>query len=164
MNHKYSVKDFMPLIIIFALITLLTLANLFILGPANTHTFMTSFMGFFFIIFGGFKIANLAKFAEAYAMYDLIAKRSRIYALAYPFIELALGFSYLFGWYPMVTNIVTLIIMTISAVGVGYTLMQGQHIMCACLGAIFKIPMTYVTLAEDLLMAVMALVMLIYGA
>ena len=33
--------------------------------------------------------------------------------------------------------------------------------MCACLGVVFKIPMTYVTLTEDLLMGTMAFVMLI---
>lgn len=162
MNQNHSIKDFLPLIVLLALITALTLAKLFILGPADLHAFMTAFMGFFFVIFGGFKIANLTKFAEAYSMYDLIAKRSRVYALAYPFIELALGASYLLGWYPMITNLITLVIMTISAAGVGYTLSQGQHVVCACLGALFKIPMTYVTLAEDLLMAAMALIMLVY--
>ncbi len=162
MNQNYSLKNFLPLIILFGLITALTFAKLFVLGPSNTHAFMSSFMGFFFIIFGGFKAYNLTAFAEAYAMYDLVAKRSRTYALAYPFIELVLGFFYLFSWYPTITNVITLIIMTMSAAGVAVSLMQGQHIMCACLGTIFKIPMTYVTLAEDLLMALMALIMLVY--
>lgn len=162
MNQKYSIQDFIPLIIILSLVLLATCAKLFIFGPATMHGFMTSFMAFFFLIFGGLKAINLTKFAEAYAMYDLIAQRSKSYALAYPFIELGLGFSFLFGWYPMTTNIITLILMTISAVGVAATLLKGQHIMCACLGAIFKIPMTYVTLAEDLLMAIMAFIMIIY--
>src|SRR5579872_4896007 len=168
MNNKYSFRDFLPLIIIFGVVLVATYLKVHLhwfgaLGMSEiaTHSFMTSFMAFFFIIFGGFKIFNLSKFAEAYAMYDLIAKRSRIYALAYPFIEFGLGLSYLFNWYPMITNTVTLILMCISAAGVAQALMKGNLIMCACLGAVFKIPMTYVTLAEDLLMAVMAHIMLI---
>jgi hypothetical protein len=51
--------------------------------------------------------------------------------------------------------------MLISALGVANELRKKQTIMCACLGTVFKIPMTYVTLFEDLLMASMALYMLV---
>ena len=37
------------------------------------------------------KVIDLNGFADGYSTYDLLAKRSRPYALAYPFIELALG-------------------------------------------------------------------------
>ena len=50
--------------------------------------------------------------------------------------------------------------MIVSSIGVTKELAQGRKITCACLGAVFKIPMTYVTLLEDVLMAVMALIML----
>ena len=52
--------------------------------------------------------------------------------------------------------------MAIGSAGVALKLLQGQELMCACLGAVFKIPMTYVTLAEDLIMGLMALLMLIF--
>jgi hypothetical protein len=124
---------------------------------------MNDFMGIFFIVFSLFKIYNLHGFAQAYSTYDIIAKRSTVYAYAYPFIELSLGISYLFGLYPIATNVVTFVLMTIGAIGVGIELAQGNHITCACLGAVFKIPMTYVTLLEDLTMAFMALIMLIFN-
>lgn len=117
-------------------------------------------MGSFFIIFGTFKIVNLQKFAMAYGEYDLIAKRSRAYALIYPFIELFLGVAYFAQYHLNIINIITFILMSVSAAGVANELSKGKMIICACLGALFKIPMTYVTLLEDLLMALMALVML----
>ena len=117
-------------------------------------------MGFFFLVFGFFKVINLKSFVQAYAMYDLIAQKNTSYGFIYPFIELILGVCYLMRWFLLATNSATVIIMLISAVGVFNELRKGKTIVCACLGTVFKIPMTYVTLAEDLLMAIMAFLML----
>ena len=94
-------------------------------------------------------------------MYDVVAKQSTAYAYAYPLIELGLGVAYLSRFQPVITNSVTLVVMLISALGVFIELSQGKEIMCACLGVVFKVPMTYVTLLEDLLMASMAGYMLL---
>ena len=67
----------------------------------------------------------------------------------------------LFSWNPTLTNWITLVLMLMSAVGVFNELRKGKEIVCACLGTLFKIPMTYVTLVEDLLMAAMAAWMLL---
>ena len=157
---NYSVKDFIPLILILSIVVIVALVKSFISGNFDLLNLMTNFMGSFFIIFGTFKIVNLQKFAMAYAEYDLIAKRSRAYALIYPFIELFLGVAYFAQYHLNIINIITFILMSVSAAGVANELSKGKMIICACLGALFKIPMTYVTLLEDLLMALMALVML----
>ncbi len=93
-------------------------------------------------------------------MYDVVAMRSKSYALAYPFIELTLGAFFITNFKPLLTNWVTLILMLVSALGVYFKLRRKEKIMCACLGTVFKVPMTWVTLFEDLLMAVMALIMI----
>jgi len=158
-TNSYSFRDFLPLIIIASIITGLSLANQVISGW-YLNSFMTDFMAFFFLIFGAFKVYNLAAFAEAYKMYDLIAGRVYAYGFVYPFIELGLGLAYLTRWNPLITNWITLIVMLVSAAGVLNALRQKQTIMCACLGMVFKLPMTYVTLFEDSLMAAMAAWML----
>ncbi len=157
---SYPVRDFIPLMVIFALIVLVTLTHQLYYGW-NLAQGMMIFMASFFLIFGAFKVINLAGFAQAYSMYDLIAKRFYWYGYVYPFLELALGFAYLFKWNMVATNLVTLLLMLVSAAGVYNELKKGKHITCACLGALFKIPMTYVTFLEDLLMAVMAFAMLL---
>src|SRR5437764_10577945 len=88
MNNHYTIKNFLPLIIIFSIILILTITKQIVAGAWNLHDFMYDFMGLFFIIFGFFKALNVTTFAEAYASYDLIAAKSTIYAQAYPFIEL----------------------------------------------------------------------------
>jgi len=156
-----SFTQFMPLIIIMLIIIVLTAITQwyrnFSWGSA-----MLDFMGIFFIVFASFKIINLTGFASAYRMYDVIAQRSTAYAYCYPFIELALGIAYLARWQLLITNLVTIVITTTSSIGVLIQLRKKQHIVCACLGALFKLPMTYVTLVEDLLMAGMALLMIIF--
>lgn len=158
---RYSIKDFLPLIVLFSVITLFTAVRQW-LNCCNTMDAMSDFMGAFFIIFGAFKLIKWHSFATAYQEYDILAKRSKIYAYAYPVIEVMLGLAYLLRIAPRATSLITLILMLISGMGVFNELRQGKQIVCACLGTVFKIPMTYVTLVEDLLMAGMALYMLIF--
>jgi hypothetical protein len=51
--------------------------------------------------------------------------------------------------------------MGISAVGVIQSIVSEKKIRCACLGAVFNLPMSFVTLVEDGLMIVMAAWMLV---
>lgn len=122
---------------------------------------MARFMGGFFLAFAFFKLLDVRAFADAYAGYDVIAGRWRAYGFAYPFLELLLGAAYLSGFQPTATNAVTLVVMSVGTVGVVRTLLARRKIRCACLGAVFNLPMSYVTLAEDGLMAAMAAVMLV---
>jgi hypothetical protein len=157
---RYTVQDFVPLIIIFSLIGLITLGHQLYYG-FEFMAGMRILMAAFFLTFGLFKAINLAGFAEAYSIYDLIAQRFYWYGYIYPFLELFLGVAYLLKCNLFTINIITLVLMSVSAAGVFNELRKGKTIVCACLGTVFKIPMTYVTLAEDLIMATMALVMLL---
>ena len=130
-------------------------------GAVVWHRAMAHFMAGFFLVFSFFKLLNLPAFADAYQTYDLVAARSRAYAVAYPFVELALGVAYLLHFQPPLTNAVTLVVMLVGMAGVVRTLLARRKVKCACLGAVFNLPMSYVTLAEDGLMAVMAAVMLL---
>lgn len=155
----YRLSNFLPLIIIFAIIIAFTFIRQWVMGY-DFHAAMYDFMAAFFIIFGSFKIINWHAFADAYSMYDIIAKRSKTYAYIYPLIELSLGIAYLIRWNLFAINAITVVVMIISSIGVALELSKKRTITCACLGTVFKLPMTYVTLTEDLLMAVMALIML----
>jgi len=126
----------------------------------SLHTLMNNSMGGFFILFSLFKMLDLSGFADGYSTYDVVAKHSRAYALAYPFIELVLGILYFTSLAPFATNLITLILMIIGSIGVVKVLMEKRTIQCACLGTALKLPMTKVTLIEDALMGLMALVML----
>lgn len=159
-KEKYTTKDFLPLISLFVLITIASITWV-ILIEGDFMRWMGVFMGLFFIVFGSFKVLNLKGFKDAYRMYDVIAMKYPMYGYIYPFLELGLGVLYLLAIYPFATNLTTLVLMSVSAWGVYLKLRKKEKIVCACLGVVFKVPMTWVTLVEDLLMAGMALVMLL---
>jgi copper chaperone CopZ len=124
-------------------------------------TLMRHFMAGFFLVFSFFKLLNLRGFVDSYRMYDLVARSVAPWAFAYPFIELALGVAYVLDVYPFATNVVTLALMLVGALGVLLALRQKKSIRCACLGSVLNLPMTTVTLVEDLTMAAMAAAMLV---
>ena len=121
---------------------------------------MRHFMAGFFLVFSFFKLLNLQAFADAYESYDIIAAKWHPWGLIYPWIELALGAAYLANFQPILTNAVTLVVMGISTLGVVQTVLAKRQIRCACLGTVFNLPMSSVTIIEDLLMVAMSLVML----
>lgn len=121
---------------------------------------MTWFMGFFFVAFAFFKLLDVSKFADAFATYDVIGKRSRIYGLGYPFIELGLGLLFLSGRFLLAANMLTLFIMAVGLVGVIGAVRRKQTIQCACLGTVFNLPMSIVTIIENSTMILMAAAMI----
>lgn len=124
------------------------------------HKLMLEFMAGFFLVFSFFKLLDLRGFADAYRSYDIVARRSRAWALAYPFVELSLGVAYLTRWNLTIINVLTLALMLIGSIGVLRALLSKRAIRCACLGTALNLPMTTVTLMEDLAMAAMAALML----
>lgn len=155
-----TLATYKPLILVFAYILLVTLAVEVLHGELILHRFMPHFMAGFFLIFSFFKMLDLTGFASSYVMYDVLAKKLPAYAYIYPFIELGLGILYLLGYRPVLVNSITLIVMGFSSIGVILAVSNKQKIRCACLGTGFNLPMTTVTIIEDLLMAAMSAWML----
>jgi len=80
--------------------------------------------------------------------------------MIYPFLELILGFLYLFNAVPLITNGVTLFIMSLSAFGVFMALFEGKTLYSANMGAIFRVKLGLITLMENAVVASVALVFL----
>ncbi len=150
-----------PLLILFGYITVISL----IAAKVNTHfnpwEFMRVFMAGFFIAFSFFKLLDLNGFADSYSMYDIVAKRFRVWGFIYPFVELILGLSFAANIRPREMNAITLVVMLVSIVGVLQSVLNKRKIKCACLGAVFNLPMSTVTIIEDSVMIVMSVAMLI---
>ncbi len=64
--------------------------------------------------------------------------------------------------FPFETNVATAIILGVSSIGVIQSNLNKKKIKCACLGDVFNLPMSTVTIVEDLTMVAMALVMLYF--
>jgi small basic protein len=152
--------DYVPVLVILAVVALVGGARIAAAGGWNGMLYMRTFMGLFLVVFAMFKLFDLPGFADGFQMYDLLGRRARLYALCYPFVELALGLAYLANAFPVATNIAVIVVMAFGALGVLAALRKGLDIECACLGTTLNVPLSTVALIEDLGMAGMAAVML----
>lgn len=159
---EQSIQTYKPLILIVAFIAGVTLLAQYPFAEFSAMLWMRHFMAGFFIVFAFFKLLNISGFANSYAMYDVIAQRWKSWGYIYPFVELALGIAYLINFNPLLTNVATLIILSIGTIGVVKSNLNKRSIQCACLGEVFNLPMSKVTIVENVSMLVMAGFMLIY--
>ena len=157
---KSWLETYKPILLIFFYISLVTIAIQFKNENFNLMEAMQHFMAGFFLVFSFFKLLNLKGFAESYQMYDVIAKQVPVWGYVYAIIELGLGIGYLINFNPLVTNSITFVVMSISIIGVLQSVLNKKKIQCACLGAIFNLPMSTVTIIEDALMIAMSGIMI----
>ncbi len=161
-GQKSWLETYKPVLLIFAYITGITLLIQAVNGYFNWMQWMNHFMAGFFLTFSFFKLLNLSGFADSYSTYDVIAKRWSGWGYVYGFVELGLGLAYLVGFIdPLVTNAVTFVVMSISLVGVLQSVLNKRKIKCACLGDVFNLPMSTITILEDALMIGMSAIMLL---
>jgi copper chaperone CopZ len=154
-------ETYRPLLLIVAFIFGSSLLVQLPLKGISVNETMRYFMAGFFLVFSFFKLLDLSAFASAYANYDLIAKRWRGWGFVYPFAELTLGACYLSNIGGQILHMVTFLLMSFSALGVIQSVLNKTKIRCACLGTVFQLPMSTITIVEDLGMALMALLMLL---
>lgn len=129
-------------------------------GAGGWSEYLRWFMGVFFMVFAAFKLIGYNMFVMMYPGYDIVARRFKAYAYAYPFIELGLGLLYLADMIPVLREIITVVIMGVGSIGVFQEIKRRSGIHCACLGNIIKLPLSTVSLVEDVGMGLMALVMI----
>lgn len=122
----------------------------------NSHL-MQNYMGIIYIIFGFLKLYNLPNFVNIFSKYDIISKNIRWYGYIYPFIEIILGINLLIKFAIPKSMIATILLMSVSIISVFLSMYKGQKLNCGCLGSFFHIPLSYVTVSENLVMLIMAL-------
>lgn len=155
-----SLTTYKPLFLIIGFIAGVSILVQYPFGEFSFMLWMRHFMAGFFLVFSFFKLLNLEGFATSYQMYDLVARRWKGWAYLYPFVELSLGILYLINVFPILTNWITLVVLGVSSIGVIKSVLDKRKIKCACLGDVFNLPMSTVTIVEDLVMVVMAGMML----
>ena len=119
------------------------------------YNVMTTYMAVFLIIFSGLKLLDIKGFAKAFKEYDLVANKIPGYAISYPFIELFLGLLFLFNYQIILASYIVIFIYGFGAIGIAKKLLAKEKFTCACLGTVVKVPLTKVTLLENIIMVIM---------
>lgn len=160
-ESKTWFEIYKPIVLIFGYITATSLiVTLYNSDVFNWMIFMRVFMSGFFLIFSFFKMLDLKGFANSYSMYDIVAKKFTGWGYIYAFLELGLGLAFALNFEPLYTNAFTAVLMFVSLLGVLQSVLNKKKIQCACLGAVFNLPMSTVTIIEDGLMIAMSIAML----
>ncbi|KGO88625.1 heavy metal transporter [Flavobacterium rivuli WB 3.3-2 = DSM 21788] len=157
---KSWAATYKPILLIFGYISAISLITAMWGDGFSGMTFMRVFMAGFFLTFSFFKMLDLKGFAESYAMYDVVAKKIPAWGYVYAFLELALGLAFALNFAPLYVNAFTAVLMAVSLLGVLQSVFNKKQIRCACLGAVFNLPMSTVTIIEDGLMIAMSIAMI----
>jgi len=157
---KSWAATYKPILLIFGYVTVISAIAATWGEGFSGMTFMRVFMSGFFLTFSFFKMLDLRGFADSYAMYDVVAMKIPTWGYVYAFLELALGLAFALNFAPLFTNVFTAVLMSVSLIGVLQKVLKKETIRCACLGAVFNLPMSTVTIIEDGLMIAMSIVML----
>ena len=93
---------------------------------------------------------------------DLITKRFKPYAKAYPFAELLIGLGFLSGLAPLATGISSLLIGTSGGISVIKAVyIDKLALNCACVGGNSNVPLGFISLTENIMMVAMAVWMMV---
>ncbi|MCY7352199.1 MAG: cation transporter [Cytophagaceae bacterium] len=162
---KSWLETYKPLLLITAFITGVAgltafPGQVFTTENFNLVNFLHNFMTGFFLVFSFFKLLNLKEFASSFAMYDLAAMKIPAYGFVYPFLELALGVACLVHFQDRAVYVADIALMGFGALGVAKSVLNKRKIRCACLGAVFNLPMSTVTLIENTLMVAVGVALL----
>ena len=160
LKQKKTSVLYLPLILIFVFILLVCLLAQYPFNEFSLNKFMRHFMAGFFIVFSFFKLLDIKGFVKSFRMYDLLAEKWLVWAYLYPFIELGFGISYFINFMPVYTNMFCLLVLGVSSFGVIKSNIDKREIRCACLGSVFNLPMSFVTIIENFTMMLMAGLML----
>ncbi|MDX1913515.1 MAG: cation transporter [Saprospiraceae bacterium] len=160
-SDKNFWQTYRPVLMVFAYILGVTLLVEAMAGVFDGMRWMRHFMAGFFLVFSFFKLLDVPAFAASYSSYDVLARKWPGWGYLYPWVELSLGILFLLNVGPVWVNSLTFVVMGISLIGVVQSLRAKRRFQCACLGAVFNLPMSNITLFEDALMVAMSAAMLI---
>lgn len=143
-------------ILIISLFTFVFIVSFFVNNSVLNDRFIEIYMSIIFTVFGLLKLYDLNKFTLIFSKYDIIARQINIYGYIYPFIELGLGILFYLEKYVNILMYITIGLMIISLISVLISMFQQKTLRCGCLGSFFHIPLSYVTISENLVMLFMS--------
>jgi copper chaperone CopZ len=152
---SHDISKYLPLILLFLLSAGIPALNVFI-NHSDLQHWMHQFMGATLIALAYFKFLDLAKFAEAFSTYDPIAMKLYKYGYVYPFFELIAGISFVLSVQVQAMAVFVVLFLLPTTYGVIKALRQKRKFQCACLGTAFNLPLTKITIVENILMMTMS--------
>ncbi len=153
-----TLSDYRPVLVILGVALLAAIVSVY--RATEIPRFMPQFMGIALVIFAMLKLFDIRGFKSGFAEYDLVTMRWAQYGYWYPVVELTLGLGFLSGYLLGLFSFLTILVMSVTAVGVTLALMNKREIKCACTGTLIQVPLSSVSLIESVGMTLMAVAVL----
>lgn len=154
-----TVAQYWPLVLLFSFSAGIPALHV-IGGNLGFDRWMYESMGIVLVSLSYFKLLDLPKFAEGFSTYDPVAKKFYWYGYIYPFLELISGVAFLMSFSVEWVSGLVVLFLSSTTYGVVRALAEKRQFQCACLGTIFKLPLTKVTIIENTLMIAISILML----
>ncbi len=142
-------------------IALFSVAALMTLALSQT---VMEFMGISLSMLAALKLMDIQSFAESFEKYDIVTKRFKLYGKIYPFAELLIGLGFLSHAFPLLIGIAAALVGIAGAISVFKAVyIDKMALNCACVGGNSKAPLGVVSFAENGIMAIMGLFVVVQG-
>lgn len=151
-----------PIIAIFATTILMALSTSWALGELSIVRVIELFIAFSMCALAIQKLRDLEAFSLQFLNYDILAQKWVKYSYVYPFVEMLAGVAMISGFLTILSAPAAIFIATIN----GYSVFKAVYIdkrelKCACVGGISNVPLGFISLTENIMMAGMGFWMLI---
>jgi glutaredoxin len=151
-----------PIIAIFATTILMALSTAWALGELSIVRIVELFIAFSMCALAIQKLRDLEAFSLQFLNYDILAQKWVKYSYVYPFVEMLAGVAMISGFLTILSAPAAIFIATIN----GYSVFKAVYIdkrelKCACVGGNSNVPLGFISLTENIMMAGMGLWMLI---
>lgn len=145
--------SYLPVIAVFGVAALMSLAlSLGVMG----------FMGVALCLLAMLKLMDLQSFVKSFKQYDLITQHFAAYGWAFPFIELGLGLALLAHQGLTLASIIAILLGISGSISVYKAVYVDKLALnCACVGGNTKAPLGVVSMAENLTMLAMGIMLLL---
>lgn len=126
----------------------------------RTKELMPRTMGTIFLVLGLLKLTDLRSFSKIFSNYDIAAKRVPVYGYLYPFLEILIGLSLFVKDYRVTAYKTIIVLMTFGLLGIFKIMISKKgttlKLRCGCMGSLLHVPLSYVTISENLVMIAMS--------
>ena len=157
-----SATTYAPVIAVFLMTALMSVATSFAAGTLATPRTVEWFIAFSMCVLAILKLRDLESFSNMFLGYDVLARRWVRYAYLYPFGEALAGVLMIAGILVWISAPIALFIGGIGAWSVFRAVyVEGRQLKCACVGGDSNVPLGFVSLTENLMMAAMAIRMIV---
>ena len=151
-----------PIIAIFATTILMALSTAWALGELSIVRVIELFIAFSMCALAIQKLRDLEAFSLQFLNYDILAQKWVKYSYVYPFVEMLAGVAMISGFLTILSAPAAIFIATIN----GYSVFKAVYIdkrelKCACVGGNSNVPLGFISLTENIMMAGMGFWMLV---